>query len=235
MSRTLPGRYAGVVAQASPKPFRSPCGKPKARQTNAVIYRVGRFTVVPGSKQTWRSFKIRNGKCVVDPLARTVGVAVGLTDRVNGRRVTAASFHWSTGRSGGPPCAPRNVRTSSRHLGRDGAASLQVMGGDANVTANGGRNWYALANGDSGGRLGLRDVTFAACGGAPACISRNWTVGGRSRIDFLFARKPGGLPAVTAQHTITFGEAGRAARRVTGGDDAAGYSDHRSVRARIHY
>jgi hypothetical protein len=235
MNRTLAGRYAGVIAQANPKPFRSPCGAPKARQTNAVIYRIGRFTPVAGSKQTWRSYKIKGGKCVVDPLDRTVGVAIGLDDRISGKRVTAASFHWSTGKSGGPPCAPKNVRTASRHLGADPAAALQLMGGDANVAPSGGRNWYALANGDQGGKLGLRDVTFAACGGDPGCISANWTSGSHSRIDFLFTRSPAGLPLLTRQHTVTFAEGNAAARRVSGGDSPAGYSDHRAVRARIHY
>jgi hypothetical protein len=68
--------------------------------------------------------------------------------------------------------------------------------------------------------------------------TRSWAAsasGSHSRIDFLFTRGPAGLPLVTRQHTITFAEGDAAARRVSGGDSPAGYSDHRAVRARIHY
>jgi hypothetical protein len=238
LDRTLPGRYAGIIAQRNPDPFSSPCGAPKARQTNAVIFRKGRFAYVAGSKATWRSNRTYGTrKCRPDGNDRTVNVAVQLRDKINGATVNAASFHWPTGNASGPFCAPKNVRQLVNHVER-APSSLRIMGGDGNVTTAGGRGWYGLVNGDAGGKLGYRDVTFAACGGAPACITANWTVSpsAKRRIDYLFARKgDGSLPAVTKVHTVTFEEAGAAARRVTGGDSPRNYSDHRAVRARIHY
>ena len=47
MTRNLPGRYKGVIARRKPQPFDSPCNAPKARQTNAIVFRVGRFDVQP--------------------------------------------------------------------------------------------------------------------------------------------------------------------------------------------
>ena len=50
MSRKLAGTYAGIIAKRHPRPMHSPCGAAKAYQTNAVVYRKGRFDYVEGSK-----------------------------------------------------------------------------------------------------------------------------------------------------------------------------------------
>ena len=115
-----------------------------------------------------------------------------------------------------------------------------MLGGDANATDGaGGGKWSLLINGERGGSLGYRDVVYSTCLGHGDCMARQWTIRGRSRrrIDFLFARKPGGgYPGVSGESTVTFDSGDRADRAVTGHDRASlSYSDHRAIKARIHY
>lgn len=246
MEKLLGEQYAAKIADPTPKKMKSPCGAPKHYQTNAVIYSTERFSVANADNNTWRAQALNSkGECVDSNQARTQGVKVLLQDKLSGKHVTAASVHWATKRSGGPPCAASNAREIAKELSAKGyGGDLRLVGGDFNYTATSGgldyRGWYKSINADLGGKLGLRDVVFDKCkatGELATCLRANSTNGsGTSRIDYLFAAKPGSVPKVTATHTIGFDEGDAADRQVTGTDRAdRRYSDHRAVRARVHY
>ncbi len=226
MTRNLPGRYEGVIARRAPRPFKSPCKAPKARQTNAIVYRVGRFDVQPDSKLAFRSTRRVGNRCVPDKLDRTENVLVRLTDKINGQTVVAGSMHWPTR---APACANDNARRVAKRMAAAGPAGLRIFGGDANFTPG---PWTQRITGP----FGYGD----ACGGPAGCPAQNWTVPGPDRprrIDFLFSRhEPANAAAVVTDFkTITFEAANAAAQQVTGGDNPAHYSDHRALAARIHY
>ena len=227
MTRNLPGRYKGVIARRNPQPFDSPCEAPKARQTNAIVFRVERFDVQPDSKLAFRSTRRVGNDCVPDTLDRSENVLVRLTDKTNGQTVVAGSIHWPTGARGGPACANNNARQAAKRMAAAGPAGLRILGGDANITPG---PWKQIITGP----FGYGD----ACGGNPDCPAQNWTVpGDHRRIDFLFSRhEPANEAAVVTDFkTVTFEAANAAAQQVTGGDDPAEYSDHRALAARIHY
>ena len=230
MNRTLPGRFAGVIARRDPRPFNSPCHAPKAKQTNAIVYRTGRFALQHGSKVTFRSKRRTSKGCVEESLDRSENVLVHLVDRTNGRTVVAGAIHWPTGHRQGPACAGRNARQIAKRMAAANQASLRVFGGDAN-TAPG--PWTQRLTGKSG----YSDAAALACGGDPGCLSQQWTIGNRRRIDFLFGRNDttGGAATFSAFRTITFEAANQAAAQVTGADNPASYSDHRALTARVHY
>jgi hypothetical protein len=241
MTKQLPGRFAGLIATPTPKPMHSPCGKPKALQTNAIVFRIGRLRPVPGSGLRWKSQALRAGRCRNSRQARAINLAAAFDDVVSGRRIVAATVHWPTQASGGPPCAVDNARQSAHKLAKVGPAALRIMGGDFNIApeAQGGA-WYRSLNVDVGGALGYRDAAYFACARhtLSACLPNQWTVrGGHRRIDFLLAaRDAGGPPNINHHGVVTFDAADRAAIAVTGHDDTgANYSDHRSNFARIHF
>ena len=113
MSRNLPGRYKGVIARRKPQPFDSPCKAPKARQTNAIVFRVRRFAVQPDSKLAFRSTRRVGNGCVPETLDRSENVLVRLTDKINGQTVVAGSIHWPT---------PRRPRVREQQRAPDGQA-----------------------------------------------------------------------------------------------------------------
>lgn len=240
LSNDLGETYKGVIAEASPAAMNSPCGAPKDHQTNAVIYRAARFTNKGLGSRTWQAQSDETGSCANNDQARTKAVKVRLHDKIANKDLTVASVHWPTANSGGPPCADSNAREAAAELTEDGyGGSLLIFAGDANISdrASGSfRSWYRLANGDLGGALGFRDAGYAGCGGATSCLDDNWTINSTRRIDFLFARRSGGLPRIAAFHTVTFNEGDRADLAVTGTDrEDRDYSDHRAVSARVYY
>ncbi len=251
LSQEFGETYAGVIAEESPAAMNSPCGAPKDYQTNAVIYRADRFTLLSdpdSSSKRWQSQADEGAGCANNDQARTRNVKAMLHDTIADKDITVASIHWPTDASGGPPCAESNAREAAAEMLEDGyGGSLLVFGGDANYSdldSEGAyRPWYAQLNGDVGGSLGYRDAVYSGCvsgGGAVAdCLADNWTIGGSTdrRIDFLFASRGGGtLPEITGSHTVTFDEGDAADLEVTGTDrEDRGYSDHRAVGARVHY
>lgn len=243
-------QYKAVIAEESPAAMNSPCGAPKDHQTNAVVYRPARFTLVSdpdSSSKRWQAQNDFGSGCTNNNQARTKAVKVRLHDKIANRDVTAASTHWPTVSHGGAPCTESNAREAATEVREDGyGGDLIIFGGDTNSTgvASGGayRPWYASLNGDLGGTYGYRDAVYAGCaasGGPVAdCLAGNWTLDGTSRrIDFLFAQRgSGSMPAVTDSHTVTFNEGDAADNAATGTDRGdMSYSDHRALRARVHY
>ncbi|MGH3713501.1 MAG: hypothetical protein ACRDT4_08600 [Micromonosporaceae bacterium] len=241
MTDQLAGVYAGVLAIPDPERMNSPCGAEKAQQTNAIIYRTGRFDLV--STATWQSDALTStGGCANNSQDRTVNIRAKLYDKIARKHITAGSIHWPTGAMDGPPCASENAREAAEAVTTTGG-SLMIWGGDGNVTDQDGgawRSWYTRTNGDLGGGLGFRDALYDHCRESStdikACLRANWTISADRRIDFLFARRSSGMPFTGAEHTITFNEGDAADLRFTGTDrDDRDYSDHRAVHARIHY
>lgn len=247
MTKELPGVYEGVIADADPWTQQSPCGKEKAKQTNAIVFRSGRFARL-GDKHVWQSWAHKNGECVRNNQARTRNVMVKLRDKIADRELSVASIHWSTAQGDGPDpaCARKNVLEADQklHLKAHGG-DLLIFGGDFNESDRNAegklRPWYAEANGDAGGPLNYRDPIYRACqgkGGLQACLDDNWTVGSGRRIDALFAQTGAGCRARSSRaHTITYNEADAAAEADTGvpNDAKLNYSEHRAIRAAIFY
>jgi len=240
--------YAWVISNRLAGDTIEKCNGEKQVQRNAIIYRTGRLAPVSGSTVSWQSRSEVGGSCVLNDQDRTVAVRMTFNDKLNtGKTVTAASLHWATAASDGPPCAEINATEAAAQVAKPNS-SLTIMGGDTNITdlntSNGWRPWYSKINGDLGGSLGFRDVIYDDCrettdGSAnaiKACLP--WTlVDTDRRIDFLFGKLPGGkLPFIGSEHTITFNEGDAAHKDQTGTDDASlNYSEHRAVMARIHY
>ena len=245
MSNALPGAFEGVLSEGNPDTQRSPCGREKAQQTNAIIYRKGRFSRV-GQKHVWQSWAKKDGRCVRNHQARTKNLMVKLHDKVANKDVTVASLHWSTAQGSGPDraCALKNMREADAKVHMAGYRSdLVIMGGDLNEpdrTSGGSfRAWHREVNGDRGGPLNFRDVIYFECkrkGNLQACLDDNFTIGSGRRIDFVFGQDGNGCRArVRRQHTISFSSADAAAKAATGGDSSLNYSDHRAIRAEIYY
>lgn len=246
MNADLPGIFAGVIADADPWTQQSPCGEEKAQQTNAIIFRKGRFAQI-GDKHVWQSWANKNGECVRNNQARTRNVMLRLHDKIADRDISVASIHWSTSQGDGPDpaCAAKNVLEADQKLHQDGfGGDLVIFGGDFNEPDrkdNGDpRPWFAEANGDADGELNYRDPIYRACQSAKdlqTCLDDAWTIGSERRIDMLFAQDGEGCRARTARaHTITFNEAEAAAEALTGSSDPnLNYSDHRAVRAEFYY
>ncbi|SCL31361.1 hypothetical protein GA0074692_3098 [Micromonospora pallida] len=248
MNTLVVGEFDGILAVPDPEQMQSPCGAEKDHQTNAIIWRVGRFDLVSGSMITWQSLaENSSGVCAANHQDRTINMAARLYDKIAGKYVSVGNIHWPTGNNDGPACAPENAaKTVEKVESIPGA--LHVWGGDANVsdqTTADWRGWYTATNGQLGGRHNYRDAAYDDCservsGGAAMrqCLrDTHWTVGGDNRIDFLFARRgDGSMPMTGAEHTVTFTEGNQADIAVTGSDrQDRSYSDHRAIRARIHY
>jgi hypothetical protein len=240
MEAKLGIKYTGRIAIADPPVQPARCNGEKKQQTTAIVFRTDRFRVLKAD--TWRADRQTARGCENTGQTRATALRLKLRDTLADKDLTVASTHWPTKDSGGHACAAENAREAAGKVSGWGGA-LMIWGGDANITAgNPGdwKGWYRQTNGDLGGRAGYRDAVYHHCGKVTAprqeCLRNNWTIGQRNRIDYLWAKKPGGMPAITAVHTVTFEEAGRADAHYTGSDHAdRHYSDHRAVRARVHY
>ncbi len=217
LSQQLGGSYVGIIAKASPKPMKSPCGSAKRYQTNAIFYRPGRLQPIAGTTGRWQADHLSKGHCRDNTQDRSIGVRQVFFDKRASKFVTIGVTHWPTAQSHGTPCATENARETVKMMARYGS-NLRIFGGDFNVTPTRGGSWYARLT-------GKRHYGDAVCpGNTAACSAANWTSGGGRRIDMLFAKRGDGSPApATAAHTITRQEAG------------GRYSDHRAILARVHY
>lgn len=247
MNKELAGVFEGVIADADPWTQMSPCGQEKAKQTNAIVFRSGRFDKL-GDKHVWQSWANKDGECVRNNQARTRNVMIKLHDKIADRDVTVASIHWSTAQGDGPDpaCAKKNALEADEkvHMKAFGG-DLVIFGGDYNESDRNDmgdfRAWYAALNGDDGAELNYRDPIFRMCknqGGLQGCLDDNWTIGSGRRIDAMFARTGDGCRARTSRaHTITYAEADAAAEEVTGmpNDAKLNYSEHRAIRAAVFY
>lgn len=256
----LPGapvadQYAGLIATTNISPDSDPLCDAKEFQTNAIIYRKGRLSLLTGSVTTWQPKRDSNGNgtCGVNDAlntaSRTLTIAAKFTDRLDTTRtVSAASIHWPIQENGGLPCAADNATRVANELSTLGG-SLRIWGGDANVadldSSNVWRTWYDdTVNGDLGGTLNYRDVIWDHCeestDGTPSEIKNctgtvNWTASGpNKRWDFLFARRSStGLPFIGNEATVTFNQADDAAPQPN--NTGLDYSNHRAVHARVWY
>ncbi|MGW7078045.1 hypothetical protein [Streptomyces sp. NPDC054866] len=254
-------RYAGVLAENDPEPSKESAGGEcwdfKKRQTNAVIWRTDRLQLVKSQPpdNRWQAQNLVDGQCVNNNQPRTKGVKALLHDKVSGKTVTAASFHWPTMGHGGTECADENAVELSNELTEDGydshapygATDLYIAGGDTNAHDREDatwRKWYAMANGDlPGSTLGFRDAVYADCQTKPdpsACRKDRWTLvtSVNRRVDYILGRKPGGaLPRMTDAVVPTFDEGDLADEALSGDGDNRDldYSDHRAVGTRVHY
>lgn len=256
MTQKLGAPYAAKIALNNPAKTNSPCGAAKQRQTNAIIYRTDRLRF--NKKSIWQAYRMPKSKCILNNQARTRSVRARFTDVVAGKRVTAGSIYWPSGRSDGPPCGVRNIdKTDDKVTASGYSADLYIVAGDTNTKdletedpESAWVAWYERANGALAGELGYRDVIYDYCRetsttGAQIeinqCLLDSWTFesptsGNHRRIDYLLAKTPGGMADVHAGHTIQFDEAGLAAEQVTGEpDDPLPYSEHKAVHARVSY
>ena len=232
LSSELPGVYAGKIAIANPRNIGGPgsdylvpgtCAYTKRFQTNAVIWREGRFNLV--DSRTWHSDApedYKDGPCrnlVIGAEGgyqdRVENVAVRLYDKEAGNYVNAASVHWPTSTHAGPACADENRKEAESALSVAdglGSADLRIIAGDMNTEA-GTKSWWQNAKNN-----GYRDPMAEACG-AMNCSSA-WDTNGARRIDFLLARH---ASRFTTVDTITSSEAGGT------------YSDHLALRSYVYY
>lgn len=230
MSKELGVKYAGVIAlpnpgdpPKTPKEKADPCYKDQ--QTNAVIYRTGRFT--QGATITWRSdapagYKKdeHNGPCrnltASKFQERVENVAVRLTDKLTGKTLTVASIHWPTaGPWNGPDCAGENIDEAQERTLSLGKVDLTILGGDTNARVGDGKPHW----GDRARAFGFQDpydFRDAPCKKG-TCAPATWK---KRRIDFLIAKGGHG-----------FADPVTISRAAAGGK----YSDHLAVRANIKY
>jgi len=246
MTDELPDSYEGIIADGDPWTQGSPCGKEKAKQTNAIIFRKGRFSQV-GDKHVWQAWANKNDACVRNSQARTRIVMARLHDEVADRHVTVASVHWSTFQGSGPDpaCAEKNIAEVDTKVHKPGfGGDLVIFGGDFNEsdrTEQGDfRKWYRQANGDDDGTLNYRDPVYRACqseGSLLKCLDDQWTIASGRRIDMVFSQDRHGCRTRTRRaHTIEYNEADAAAEDITGSDNGSlNYSEHRGIRAEFYY
>ena len=226
MKVRLPGPYAGTLALSSTGSmgYTGSCSTLKNHQTNAVIWRVGRFAA-SFDRVAWRSdaptskrpnsssdpdcvnlFTDRNG----NSQDRVANVAVRLYDPLAQKHVTVASIHWPTSDWGGPDCADENMREASFEVDGLGGSSLKIVAGDANTTV-GSRGWWNDAHDD-----GYQDPIGDRCP-ADGCPPGDKTFGDR-RIDYILAKSSAGFGSAK---TIT--------------PTGPPYSDHKALTAYIRY
>ncbi|WP_433392066.1 hypothetical protein [Micromonospora sp. KLBMP9576] len=231
MNKQLAGGFKAVVAVPSPVKHvpDNDCGQEKAYQTNVIIYRVGRFEL-KGAKSVWQSR--RPGSCGAPAeLSRSINVAQRLRDKVTGKDVAVASIHWPWHGRGTSPtsCPQQNADLTASKMKAFTGAKLYIAGGDFNQRDRDGegfRGWHKKMRNVHG----YADAAVERCAGEPGTtlnctLKHHWTHGGgESRIDYLFAKRPAGKAPMSAEHTISYNEAGKQR-----------YSTHRAIRARIHY
>lgn len=246
MNTELVGAFDGIIAEAEPKAGNFPCGHDKDQQTNAIVFRTGRFEKT-GLRDDWLAWASDGGDgCMESNQPRTRAVLATLHDKIADKDVTVASIHWSTASGTGddPACAKKNIDDVHAHLHKaEFAADLYIFGGDFNESDRNANNdyraWYAKANGNLGGAFNYRDPVYRMCEPLDllACLADNWTIGNGNRIDMMFAQDGQGCRAKTRHaHTVTFNEADDAAAMFEGQDQAGlDYSDHRAVRAEVYY
>ncbi|RII14686.1 hypothetical protein DSC45_20245 [Streptomyces sp. YIM 130001] len=253
-------KFSGVLAENAPVPSDEGaggnCWNYKKRQTNAVIWRTDRLELLKSASpdNRWQAQNWNGKECVNNNQPRTKGVKALLRDKVSGKTVTAASFHWPTVGHGGSKCTMSNIGELSNELTEDeydtdpthGSTDLYLAGGDSNAHEQTGGDWhpwYAAANADIGGRFGFRDAVYADCAtqdDPDACRADRWTLITKShrRVDYLLGRKPDGAqPRMTDVAVPTFDEGDLADEELSDDGDRGDldYSDHRAVGARVHY
>jgi hypothetical protein len=229
LSDELPGTYRGVIAVNNPGSmgYKTGCSVRKNQQTNAVIYRTGRFALEKST--TWRSDAPQNYKAGTGPCRdltptessqdRVVNVAVRLRDRVTKDRVSVASIHWPTNSRNGKPtwnghkCAAENMQQANAAVDKLGG-TLKIVAGDTNAT-KGVDGWWNKAL----KTYMFHDAVWDTTCSKKKCPDSTSTLG-HTRIDFLLVKSGHGFSNVK---TITSSTVG------------GKYSGHNAVRAYVKY
>jgi len=231
MNEELAGGFKAVVAEASPteRQPNNDCGKEKNYQTNAIIYRSGRFSL-DGAKSTWKSIQPSSARCAgLANLSRSINVAQRLTDRVTGKDVAVASIHWPWHGKGASSttCPQQNADLTASKMKAFAGAKLYIVGGDFNqLDREGGgfRGWHKKMRNTHGYvDVAVKDCERKKVNVLNCTLSQHWTHSGEARIDYLFAKRPSGKAPTSAEHTIGYKKGEKR------------YSTHRAIRARIHY
>ncbi|MEU6075476.1 hypothetical protein [Micromonospora sp. NPDC047074] len=245
MNTELAGVYKAVVAQTHPVFDDTPCGAEKGYQSNAIIYREGRFDLV-GAKSAWQSYQPGSANCAGwAKLSRSINVAQRLRDQVSGKEIAVGSIHWPWHNLDVSPssCPNQNAALTANKMAAFTGAQLYIAGGDFNQKDRSGgawRGWYTTMH----GTYGYTDAGFDDCeepeqpGSIFDCtLSKHWTHGGgAARIDYLFAKRPTGQANMGYEHTVEYNEGDAADDHYTGTDNPdLHYSSHRAIRARIYY
>jgi hypothetical protein len=253
MSTVLGFTYIAYAAEANPNYYQSgTCPGQKDYQTNAVIFRAGRFNNTPASVVRFQAKQgSGSGTCVDNGLSRTKAIALRLYDSQAQKYVVAASVHWPKNSGGGPgddpDCLSANVNTVHSVISGMGGAAL-IWGGDLNESA---RNpdgsfkpWFQRAQVGFTGNLNYRDPVYTYCASTAdlsGCLNNNFTFASTNpsppttRIDHLFVRNTSGsLPSAT--NTVSGAAANTADAQVTASSDSAYYySNHLAVRSYLYY
>ncbi|MFG1779573.1 hypothetical protein ACGFIR_25335 [Micromonospora sp. NPDC049051] len=227
----------------------SPCGNEEAKQSNAFIYREGRFDI-KSARTVFQAYKKVDGACVWNTQARSKNLVLQMRDQIANKDVVVGSIHWPTVKhdvpepaNGVPGCAGANAKLTAQKMATH-SGSLYIAGGDANAPDRAGGDWTGWYNAMRGTH-GYADAAYNDCSERHStqaairtcALDEHWTIGsGSRRIDYLFAKRPNGVAPMGAEHTITFNEGDAADKKYTGSDNAdLSYSDHRAIRARVHY
>ncbi len=256
MEAVLGYSYGTIISVQKPGPYDEANCPYKLHQTNAILYRKGRFTYVTGSKSTWRSVReADDGTCVTAQADRYLNLVIKLTDKASGHQIAVASIHWPVVGA----CGVTNAKLTHDNLKEYTGVEMYIWGGDANLPDLESQTdtapykpWYETTNVGLAvpDNLGYRDPIWNQCDQNTAsdtelkqCLLSNSTmgqVGVGKRYDYLFFKyaneyKPGDAvnpPPTDGAHTIDFAQAGQAQGP---NDDPLPYSQHRSVMSYVYW
>lgn len=250
--------YGSIIAEQSPAYWAASDCSGKHYQTNAIVYRKGRFSYVSGSKQTFRAVVSENGSCKTSDVPRYLNVAAKFEDKLqpfgNGfKEIAVASVHFPVVDG----CGVTNAVKTDIMLMSYTGAQMYVWGGDVNLpeldtpgqATSGYKGWYTKSNAALGeaGNLGYRDPVYEQCdaqtgdeAGLKGCLIANATMKFGSRYDYLMAKYKAGYKGEPVRssdaRTVAFDAAGKADAAATGSDNAElGYSMHRAVGAYLYW
>lgn len=200
-----------------------------------IFWRTSRFS--SAKDRGWNGYGGDQSSSTCEPGANNAqAVQVRLWDTLAQKHVGAVSMKT-------PPkptneCARMNMEKATDELNRNDATvgdwrgDLRLVGTDANAPdyANGAYEcwWDRTVAADPGPcgtspDLGWSDVVYDLCAGARACLDQHFTrLASRTRIDFLFAKRPATTAVSTNQKTLSQG-------------DCTKFSDHCSVGAAVLY
>jgi endonuclease/exonuclease/phosphatase family metal-dependent hydrolase len=217
--------YGAIVALSNPTQQYGNLCRDKWYQTNAIIYRTGRFSV--SSQSTLTAKNDKSGSCsTAGNNQREVGLVASLYDSASGKTVRLVNYHFPTANAGGDACTGINM-TDARNAAAASAGNVYIIAGDANkeeFTSTGAEySWHSDMR-----TAGYTDEFWNLCGGGQSCLNSNhWTFASNTltnkrRLDFTFVK---GQSNITSETVFPFSS--------TVVQDW--YSDHRGMMLDIAY